>query len=95
MRNRTESSHTAQSSPLRQLREAKGYTAEDLAYLAGVSSRTVYALEAGANFPRRATQRVLADALGCSPQDLINDPDRAANAAEGKVAVTTRHAARV
>lgn len=85
MRNHVESSQISLTSPLRRLREAKGYTAEDLAYLAGVSSRTIFALEAGHNFPRRSTQRVLADALGCSPRDLINDSDRAANAAGGKV----------
>ncbi len=79
MRNHAESSQAVRTSPLRRLREAKGFTAEDLAYLAGVSSRTVYALEAGHNFPRRATQRVLADALGCSPRDLIDDPEQEAS----------------
>lgn len=49
---------------LAELREARNLSREGLADKAGVSLRTIERLEAGVGVPRRATVRVLADALG-------------------------------
>ena len=59
-------------------RKAAGLSRERLAASAGVSVRTIYALEVEGVRPRRATQRVLADALGVSPSDLFSDYERPA-----------------
>jgi transcriptional regulator with XRE-family HTH domain len=62
---------TARSaSPLYRLRSARGWSIEELAARAGISPRTIYNAEVGARQPQRATRRVLALALGCSPEDL-------------------------
>jgi DNA-binding XRE family transcriptional regulator len=57
--------------PLKVARIAEGWTQEQLAELAGVTARTVGALEAGDASPRLRTARALADALGWSVADLF------------------------
>jgi DNA-binding XRE family transcriptional regulator len=47
-----------------------GLSREALAAAAGISTRTVYAIEVEGNRPQRATQRVLAIALGCDVEDI-------------------------
>jgi transcriptional regulator with XRE-family HTH domain len=87
-----EVSQASRLSPLRQLRLAAGWTADDLASRAGISSRTVYALEGGHNVPHRSTLRALAMALGCHPQDLLNDHERPAKALVEKEGDDDAHA---
>jgi transcriptional regulator with XRE-family HTH domain len=53
------------------LREAQGWSIEDLASRAGVSWRTVWDLERGHRTPRRATAYVLAHALGVRVEDIL------------------------
>jgi transcriptional regulator with XRE-family HTH domain len=53
-----------------ELRAARGLSRDELAALAGVSPRTLYDLEHGLTRPQRSTATVLADALGCDPEDL-------------------------
>ena len=60
----------ASESPLRRLRQANGWTVEDLASRAGISARTIFGLEGGYHRPHRATRRVLAIALGVDPSEL-------------------------
>jgi transcriptional regulator with XRE-family HTH domain len=60
---------------LRTLRLDAGLTGEQLAVAAGLCARTIYAVEAGQVTPQRATLRVLAEALGCRPGDLIEPGD--------------------
>jgi DNA-binding XRE family transcriptional regulator len=63
------------NSRLYQLRSERGWSLEELAARAGVSPRTIYNAEVGDRRPQRATRRVLADALGCQPDDINgNDP---------------------
>jgi DNA-binding XRE family transcriptional regulator len=57
-------------------RRAAGLSRERLAAQAGVSVRTIYALEVERVRPRRATRRVLADALGLTPADLFPEDER-------------------
>lgn len=72
--------------PLRILRVARGLSQEELARRAGVNRSTVSRLEQGQEEPLRATQTVLADALGY-PVALIfpqNDLDPEASRAESQ-----------
>jgi transcriptional regulator with XRE-family HTH domain len=55
---------------LQRLRLAAGDSREVLAARAGLSARTIYAIELEGVQPQRATRRVLAEALGCEPEDL-------------------------
>lgn len=55
---------------MRELRQERGWTIEDLASRAGVSSRTIYDIEGGHRQPHRATRQVLAHALGRDPEAL-------------------------
>lgn len=61
--------------PLFHLRRAQGLSRERLAALAGLSPRTIYAIEVAGVQPQRATRHVLADALGCAPADLFLAPN--------------------
>ncbi|KKK81052.1 hypothetical protein LCGC14_2817360 [marine sediment metagenome] len=54
---------------LRELREAKGLTQDDLARLAGIGRNTVWGLELGSRKPRPSTRRKLAKALKVLPED--------------------------
>jgi transcriptional regulator with XRE-family HTH domain len=57
-------------SNVRRVREDRGLSREGLADKAGVSMRTLERIEMGQTVPRRATIKVLADALGVEPEDL-------------------------
>jgi transcriptional regulator with XRE-family HTH domain len=57
-------------SNVRRVREDRGLSREGLADKAGVSMRTLERIELGQTVPRRATIKVLADALGVEPEDL-------------------------
>ena len=56
--------------PLLKIRTERGLSREVLAAEAGVSPRTVYAIEVEGVQPHRATRQVLARALDCEPDDL-------------------------
>jgi len=56
---------------LKQRRLALDLSREALAAIAGLSPRTIYAIEVEGVRPQRATRRVLADALECEPTDLF------------------------
>jgi DNA-binding XRE family transcriptional regulator len=58
------------SHPLVRLRNRRNLSREVLAALAGVSPRTIYAIEVEGVRPQRATLRVLCMALGCEAADL-------------------------
>ena len=55
---------------LRELREAKGLSQDDLARLAGVGRNTVWGLEAGERKPRPSTRRKLARGLKVRPEAI-------------------------
>lgn len=57
---------------IRRERERQGLSREGLAFKAGVSLRAIERIEAKENptFPRRATLRVIVDALGLDPADF-------------------------
>ncbi len=58
------------ASPLRELRETKGLSQEDLARASGVDRGTIIDLELGRRKPRPNTRRKLAKALEVRPQEL-------------------------
>lgn len=60
----TDNSSLTLGQQVKQARDALGLSAEGLAFKAGVSIRTVTRLEADEVVPRRATLRVITDALG-------------------------------
>lgn len=63
---------------VKELREAKGWSQEELARRVGVNSKTIYNYESGARGakePPLSTVRALADALGVSLDDLLAEPD--------------------
>ena len=51
---------------------------EEVAFKAGVSMRTIERLERGEVVPRRATLKVIADALGVDVADLVPAPEEEA-----------------
>jgi DNA-binding XRE family transcriptional regulator len=55
--------------PLESLRKAKGLTQEQLAVHAGVTSKTVRAIEKGGN-AHPGTRLLLSHVLECDPEDL-------------------------
>lgn len=56
---------------LRDLRESKGLSQDDLVKLSGVAKGTIVDLELGRRHPRPSTRRRLAEALGVRPEDLL------------------------
>lgn len=56
---------------LKELREAKGLTRDQLAVAAGVSSHTVAKLEQGTRSPTLAAAWKIAQALGCSLDAMV------------------------
>ena len=56
---------------LREVRERKLMTQTELAERAGLTLSTISRLENGLQRPRISTARVLAEALGVQPEDLI------------------------
>ena len=55
------------------IREEQRLTREALAAKAGVSRGALYGIERQGRQPRRATVYVLAHALDCAPEDLVQD----------------------
>jgi len=66
---------------LRQLREQRQLTQEQLAVAAEVSTSTVYHIEAGKVQPRPSIVRRIARALGVSPEEI--DLSRASQVSQG------------
>ena len=58
------------ATPLREIREARGLSQDDLARLADVGRNTVGGLEAGRRKARPSTRRKLARALKVKPQEI-------------------------
>jgi DNA-binding XRE family transcriptional regulator len=54
-------------------RRARGLSRERLGALAGLTPRTIYAIEIEGVRPRRATRHVLAEALSCDGRELFPD----------------------
>lgn len=57
-----------------QLRDAKGWTQDDLARETGLTAKTISRFENGRNEGRRDTVRRIADALGVDEHELIGTP---------------------
>jgi transcriptional regulator with XRE-family HTH domain len=55
---------------LRNLRESKGLSQDDLVKLSGVAKGTIVDFELGRRRPRPSTRRRLAEALGVKPEDI-------------------------
>jgi transcriptional regulator with XRE-family HTH domain len=66
------------ASALQRERHARGLSREALGALAGLSPRTIYAIEVDGVRPQRATVRVLAIALGVDPATLRDNEKRPA-----------------
>jgi len=60
---------------LRDLRESKGLSQDDLAKLSGVAKGTIIDLELGRRKPRPSTRRRLAAALRVRPENLLFEQD--------------------
>ncbi len=58
------------ATPLKELREAKGLSQDDLVKLAGVAKGTIVGLELGRQKPRPSTRRKLARALKVRPEAI-------------------------
>lgn len=56
---------------LKLLREKRGWTQEHLAQAASISARTISRLELGKNIPTADTRQALAQAFGCTVEDLL------------------------
>jgi transcriptional regulator with XRE-family HTH domain len=65
---------------LRQLREARHWSQEELAARSGVALATIAKLEAGAIRPQPTVLRRLAQALGLTPEDLARQLSEARRA---------------
>jgi transcriptional regulator with XRE-family HTH domain len=63
---------------LRRVRTDLGMSRERLAALAGLTPRTIYAIEIEGVNPHRATRKVLALALGVKPAHLFPNEERPA-----------------
>jgi DNA-binding XRE family transcriptional regulator len=61
--------------PLYALRTLRRLSREELAGMAGVSPRTIYAIEVEGVHPQRATRHVLALALGVAVAELSQDDE--------------------
>lgn len=61
---------------IRKQRKAAGFTQAQLAEKSGVATITIHQYEAGKRQPRLAQIQRLADALNCTPNDLIEDWDK-------------------
>jgi transcriptional regulator with XRE-family HTH domain len=59
---------------LAQLRDSRGWSQEELAYKAGVSTKTVSRFENGRHDGRRSTIKKFADALEVSEAQLVGPP---------------------
>ena len=59
------------ASHLREIRESKGLSQDDLVKLSGVAKGTIVDLELGRRKPRPSTRRKLAQALKVRPEDIL------------------------
>jgi transcriptional regulator with XRE-family HTH domain len=55
---------------LREIRESKQMSREELAYKAHVSVQTIFRLETSKNIPHRNTLAAIARTLKCKPEDI-------------------------
>jgi transcriptional regulator with XRE-family HTH domain len=55
------------------LRRRKGWTQRDLAREAGVTQTTIVRIEQGTHEPNISTIRKIAEALGVTPAELLDD----------------------
>jgi transcriptional regulator with XRE-family HTH domain len=62
---------------LTELRLARGWTVEELAHQAGVSTKTVSRLQNAHSEPRQSTVRRIAEALEVDPAELLGPPPAA------------------
>lgn len=69
-RARTDTRQPPLSERIRDERKAQGLSPEGLAFKAGVSLKTIERIETGAAVPRRATLKVIVDALGLDPVEF-------------------------
>mgnify|MGYP001188978779 CR=1 FL=1 len=60
---------------LKRLRWAAGMTQVALAKASGVSQQMISDVESGVSQPSPATLKAIADVLGCSPLDLLDDAE--------------------
>jgi len=72
---------------LREVRERKFISQDDLSQTTGIAASTISRIESGLQAPRWVTIRKLAEALGVEPDELIDwnastaDPEKAKTAA--------------
>lgn len=62
---------------IKQLRKAKGLTQQELAQNAGVSYLSIHRYESGERIPSVDIAARIAQALGCTVDDLINTQETA------------------
>lgn len=62
---------------IKQLRKAKGLTQQELAQKAGVSYLSIHRYESGERIPSVDIAARIAQALGCTVDDLINTKETA------------------
>lgn len=72
------STHT--HSKIKELRESKGLSQEELSERAGISLRTIQRMEAGESTPRGSTLRIIASSLDVPPE-FFNIPTKEVNEA--------------
>jgi transcriptional regulator with XRE-family HTH domain len=89
---RKESQRPRIRSPLLKQRDAQGLSREELARRAGLSPRTIYAIELEGVHPQRATKYVLAQALGIEPDALEPQNDERQPTPAGVVQESGRQA---
>ncbi len=61
-------------SPIRTLREHRGLSLAELAEQTGISERMLRYIENGQSAPTLPKAQLIADALGCSLDDLVTEP---------------------
>lgn len=59
---------------IKEIRESKGWTLEQVANLTGLSRQRVQAIENGTGYPLIPTLIKFSKVLGCSVVDLLNEP---------------------
>lgn len=65
------------ASNIREIRERKGLSGEQLGARAGVTSSTIFDIERGRKVPRLSTLEAIAQALGVSVTRLLKAPEKA------------------
>ena len=59
---------------IREIRESKKWTLEQVANLTGMSRQRVQAIESSTGYPMISTIQKIAKALGCPLRDILNEP---------------------